>query len=79
MWDALTRPERLTEWFGHGDIGLDLVQRGKFEVRTTGPPELVEAIIREAGRRTHRDGAQRCVLKPSTTPAQRSGSLLYGA
>jgi uncharacterized protein YndB with AHSA1/START domain len=49
VWDALTRPERMTEWFGEGDIDLDLVQGGKFEVRTTGPPELVDAIIREAG------------------------------
>jgi uncharacterized protein YndB with AHSA1/START domain len=49
VWDALTRPERMTEWFGEGDIDLDLVQGGKFEVRTTGPPELVDAIIKEAG------------------------------
>jgi uncharacterized protein YndB with AHSA1/START domain len=49
VWDALTRPERLAEWFGQGDIDLDLVEGGKFETRTTGPPELVDAIIREAG------------------------------
>jgi uncharacterized protein YndB with AHSA1/START domain len=49
VWDALTRPERLAEWFGSDEIELDLVEGGRFEVRTTGPPELVEAIIREAG------------------------------
>jgi uncharacterized protein YndB with AHSA1/START domain len=49
VWDALTRPDRISEWFGDGDIDLDLVEGGKFEVRTTGPPELVDAIIREAG------------------------------
>ena len=49
VWDALTRPERIRHWFGEGDIELDLVEGGKFEVRTTGPPELVKAIIAEAG------------------------------
>jgi uncharacterized protein YndB with AHSA1/START domain len=49
VWDALTRPERMREWFGEGEIELDLVDGGKFHVRTTGPPELVEAIIAEAG------------------------------
>ncbi len=49
VWDALTRPERLAVWFGSDEIELDLVEGGRFDVRTTGPPELVEAIIREAG------------------------------
>jgi uncharacterized protein YndB with AHSA1/START domain len=49
VWDALTRPERIREWFGEGDVDLELVEGGKFEIRTTGPPELVEAVIREAG------------------------------
>jgi len=49
VWDALTRPERLAEWLGSDEIELDLVEGGRFDVRTTGPPELVEAIIREAG------------------------------
>jgi uncharacterized protein YndB with AHSA1/START domain len=49
VWDALTRPEQIREWFGEGDIELELVEGGKFEVRTTGPPELVDAVIREAG------------------------------
>jgi len=49
VWDALTQPEQMAVWLGQGDIDLDLVQGGKFEVRTTGPPELVDAIIREAG------------------------------
>jgi len=49
VWDALTRPERLAEWFGSDEIELDLVEGGRFDVRTTGPPELVDAIRREAG------------------------------
>jgi uncharacterized protein YndB with AHSA1/START domain len=49
VWDALTQPEQMAVWLGQGDIDLDLVQGGRFEVRTTGPPELVDAIIREAG------------------------------
>lgn len=49
VWDALTRPEQMAVWLGEGDIDLDLVEGGKFDVRTTGPPELVDAIIREAG------------------------------
>ena len=49
VWDALTRPEQIREWFGEGDVELELVEGGRFEVRTTGPPELVEAVIREAG------------------------------
>lgn len=49
VWDAITRPERIKEWFGEGDVELDLVEGGQMRVRTTGPPELVEAIIAEAG------------------------------
>jgi uncharacterized protein YndB with AHSA1/START domain len=49
VWNAITRPERITQWFGEGDVELDLVEGGRFEIRTTGPPELVEAIIAEAG------------------------------
>jgi uncharacterized protein YndB with AHSA1/START domain len=49
VWDAITRPERITEWFGEGEVELDLVEGGAFRIRTTGPPELVEAIIAEAG------------------------------
>jgi uncharacterized protein YndB with AHSA1/START domain len=49
VWDAITRPERITEWFGEGEVELDLVEGGTFRIRTTGPPELVEAIIAEAG------------------------------
>src|SRR5918994_1851965 len=49
VWDALTRPERIHEWFGQGDIDLELVEGGKFVIRTTGPPELVKAIIDEVG------------------------------
>jgi uncharacterized protein YndB with AHSA1/START domain len=49
VWDAITRPEQISEWFGEGEIDLELVEGGKFEMRTTGPPELVDAVIREAG------------------------------
>jgi uncharacterized protein YndB with AHSA1/START domain len=49
VWDALTRPEQIRAWFGEGDVDLDLVEGGRFEIRTTGPPELVDAVIREAG------------------------------
>jgi uncharacterized protein YndB with AHSA1/START domain len=49
VWDALTRPESIREWFGDGDIDLELVDGGKFVIRTTGPPELVDAIISEVG------------------------------
>jgi uncharacterized protein YndB with AHSA1/START domain len=49
VWDALTRPDRIAQWFGDGDIDLELVEGGKFEIRTTGPPELVDAIIAEVG------------------------------
>lgn len=49
VWDALTRPERMRWLFGEGEIELDLVAGGRLEVQTTGPPELVDAIIREAG------------------------------
>jgi uncharacterized protein YndB with AHSA1/START domain len=49
VWDALTRPERIPEWWGEGDVELDLVEGGRFLIRTTGPPELVEAIVAEAG------------------------------
>jgi uncharacterized protein YndB with AHSA1/START domain len=49
VWDAITRPERIREWFGEGDIELELFDGGKFVVRTTGPPELVKAIIAEVG------------------------------
>ncbi len=50
VWEAITRPERLREWLlNQGDIELDLVEGGKFVVRTTGPRELVDAIIAEAG------------------------------
>src|ERR1700737_3969019 len=49
VWDALTRPERLREWFGECEVELELVAGGRFDVRTTGPAELVNAIIAEAG------------------------------
>jgi uncharacterized protein YndB with AHSA1/START domain len=49
VWDALTRPEQITQWWGEGEVHLDLVEGGKYDIRTTGPPELVEAVIAEAG------------------------------
>jgi uncharacterized protein YndB with AHSA1/START domain len=49
VWDALTTPDGLTKWFGASEIELELAEGGRFEVRTTEPPELVEAVIREAG------------------------------
>jgi uncharacterized protein YndB with AHSA1/START domain len=49
VWNAITRPERIGEWFSEGDVELDLVDGGKFEIRTTGPPQLVKAIIDEVG------------------------------
>jgi uncharacterized protein YndB with AHSA1/START domain len=49
VWDALTNPERITAWMGEGEVTLDLVAGGRYEARTTGPPDLVEAIIREGG------------------------------
>ncbi len=49
VWDALTRPERIAEWFGEGEVHLELVPGGEYRTRTTGPPELVEAIISVAG------------------------------
>ncbi|HKA93856.1 MAG TPA: SRPBCC family protein [Acidimicrobiia bacterium] len=49
VWDALTTPARIKEWMGEVEIELDLVEGGQLNTRTTGPPELVEAIIAEAG------------------------------
>ncbi len=49
VWDAITRPERMADWLGEAEIEVDLVEGGRYNTRTTGPPELVEAIIREAG------------------------------
>lgn len=48
VWDALTRPERLIEWFGPTEVELELVKGGRFHTRG-GSPELVEAIIAEHG------------------------------
>ena len=49
VWAALTRPERLTQWVGATEVELELVDGGKMVTRTTGPQELVDAIIAEAG------------------------------
>jgi uncharacterized protein YndB with AHSA1/START domain len=49
VWDALTRPERIRQWIGEAEVELDLVEGGKLKTRTTGPPELIEAIIAEHG------------------------------
>jgi uncharacterized protein YndB with AHSA1/START domain len=49
VWDALTQTEQIPKWWGEGEVQLDLVEGGKYRIRTTGPPDLVEAIIAEAG------------------------------
>jgi uncharacterized protein YndB with AHSA1/START domain len=49
VWDALTQPERLKEWMGEVEVELDLVEGGRRDTRTIGPPELVDAIVAEAG------------------------------
>ncbi len=50
VWNALTRPEQVSQWFGgENEIQLELVEGGRYETKTTGPPDLVEAIVREAG------------------------------
>ncbi len=49
VWDALTRPEQLSQWVGEGEFEVELVEGGKIHMRTTGPPELVDAIVEEAG------------------------------
>jgi uncharacterized protein YndB with AHSA1/START domain len=49
VWDALTSPGQIIAWMGDGDIQLELVEGGRFEMRTTGPPELVDAIIEVGG------------------------------
>src|SRR6476620_9774162 len=36
VWAALTEPEQLQQWFGEGDIELELVEGGRFDVVTTG-------------------------------------------
>lgn len=49
VWAAITEPERLKEWVGATDIEIELLAGGKMVTRTTEPPELVAAIIAEAG------------------------------
>jgi uncharacterized protein YndB with AHSA1/START domain len=49
VWDAITRPERMKEWMGEAEVELELVEGGRLDTHTTGPPELVDAIIAEAG------------------------------
>jgi uncharacterized protein YndB with AHSA1/START domain len=49
VWNALTRPDRITEWFGEGKVVLELVEGGRYDIEVTGPPELVEAIVEVAG------------------------------
>ncbi len=52
VWDALTRPERLRDWFGEVEVKLELVEGGKFEVHTTGPPN---SSTRSSPRSARRD------------------------
>jgi uncharacterized protein YndB with AHSA1/START domain len=49
VWEALTTPEQISRWLEAQEVDLELVEGGRFVTRTSGPPELVEAIIREAG------------------------------
>jgi uncharacterized protein YndB with AHSA1/START domain len=49
VWDAITTPAGLAQWWGEVEVELDLVAGGKYHMRTIGPPDLVEAIIREGG------------------------------
>jgi uncharacterized protein YndB with AHSA1/START domain len=49
VWNALTRPEQITEWFSEGNVKLDLVEGGRYDIDVTGPPELVDAIVEVAG------------------------------
>jgi uncharacterized protein YndB with AHSA1/START domain len=49
VWQALTTPEEISQWLQAQEVEVELVEGGRLVTRTTGPPELVEAIIREAG------------------------------
>ena len=49
VWSALTVADRLKQWMGAGELELDLRPGGRMVSRTSGPPELVEAILREGG------------------------------
>jgi uncharacterized protein YndB with AHSA1/START domain len=53
VWDAITTPAGLAEWWGDVEVELDLVEGGTYRTRTVGPPELVDAIIREGGGEEH--------------------------
>jgi uncharacterized protein YndB with AHSA1/START domain len=45
VWAAITEPDQLRRWWGDGDIRLDLVEGGRYDVVTTGPAELTDAMI----------------------------------
>lgn len=49
VWRAITTPEGLAQWWGDVEVELELVEGGRYRVRTVGPPDLVDAIIREGG------------------------------
>src|SRR3954452_14680133 len=49
VFDALTQPARLAQWWGDVEVDIDLVAGGAYTMRTLGPPELVDAIIAEHG------------------------------
>lgn len=48
VWDALTRPEVMQQWYGAAEIELELVPGGRFVTRV-GPGDLADAIVAEAG------------------------------
>jgi uncharacterized protein YndB with AHSA1/START domain len=49
VWEAITTAKGLAQWWGDVEVEVDLVEGGKYHMRTVGPPDLVEAIIREGG------------------------------
>jgi uncharacterized protein YndB with AHSA1/START domain len=49
VWQAITTPSMLQQWIGANEVRLELVPGGTMESRVTGPQELVDAIVREAG------------------------------
>ena len=48
VWEALTSADQIKQWYGGStDVELELVEGGRYDTHTTGPPELVEAIRAE--------------------------------
>ena len=49
VWAALTEPDQLRQWWGEGQIELELVEGGRFDVVMTGPAELIGAMMEFGG------------------------------